>query len=164
MAGVALFLIISSCAPRSNQAIQPRLKVLKGWALFEAKYSSKNFKEAQAILEDLLNKEDYRCRAAFYLFVLKGKNRDRYLDILRSTSCRQRLPAENILLDRYLRLQKEAQSCHQSLKNSQKANSSLKKRNIALEERIKQLRFELEKLEEIRRDTERRRLKEGSPP
>jgi cell division protein FtsB len=55
--------------------------------------------------------------------------------------------------------QEQLGQCGASLKKQQSRVEALKKESVFLEKEISRLRFEMEKLEEIRRETEQWRLK-----
>ena len=128
------------------------------WSVAEELYLKGKKTKAREVLEELFSQGDYRCRAAFYLWVLYGEAQ-KYLTSLEDYQCLESLPAEIALLKRYQKVRQRLTDCQKEREKDRRLISSLKKEKVSLKEEIKRLRFELEKLEEIRRDTEQRRLK-----
>ena len=106
--------------------------------------------EAVSNLKPLLNDSDYACRAAFYLFAFDGA-KDEYIRIMHSKTCKHKLPGEVKLLEKFLQLKS-------GYNKQQSSISDLRKETQNLEKELSRLRFELQKLEEIRRETEKWRI------
>jgi septal ring factor EnvC (AmiA/AmiB activator) len=109
-------------------------------------------------LRPLIEKPEHKCRAAFYLFALDSSRKE-YREVLLTDFCRDNSPAHARLVEQLVDSQEQLGQCGASLKKQQSRVEALKKESVFLEKEISRLRFEMEKLEEIRRETEQWRLK-----
>ncbi len=115
-------------------------------------------------LEHLLKDPDYRCRSAFYLYSIDGF-KSKYLKIMRSEKCSKQLMPELRLINELAapsgsdKSKNLYHSCKKSLKSKEAQINKLKKELDEMETENSRLRFELNKIEEIRRETEKLRLK-----
>jgi len=91
-------------------------------------------------LKPLLNNPTHACQAAFYLCTF-DKVRKEYLKVINSKACMYKRPGDRRLLERLL--------------SAEKRLKQLKSKNQSLKEEVARLRFELEKMEEIRHKAEK---------
>ncbi len=123
--------------------------------------------EAKAVgeLKKLLDDEALQCRAAFYLYALDGSKKE-YIAVIQSKECEDELMPELRLInrlnhrpnrDKYYK--KQLQTCQKELKSKDTLIEKLQKELEELEAENSRLLFELKKMEEIRRETEKWRLK-----
>ncbi|MBW1720030.1 MAG: hypothetical protein JRJ43_10815 [Deltaproteobacteria bacterium] len=113
--------------------------------------------EAISNLKSLLNDPDYSCRAAFYLFAFDGAQ-DEYIRIIRSETCEYKTPGEAKLVEKLLTTEKKLLQLKSEYNKQQSSVSALRKETENLEKELSRLRFELQKMEEIRRETEKWRI------
>jgi hypothetical protein len=117
--------------------------------------------EAVSNLKLLLKEHGYACRAAFYLFAFDGA-KDEYIGIMRSEACKHEMPGEAKLLEKFLLIEKkflQLKSEYNTEYNKQQSSvKNLREETQNLEKEISRLRFELQKMEEIRRETEKWRV------
>ncbi len=108
-----------------------------------------------------------QCRAAFYLYAFDDFKKD-YLPIVLADECTNELMAEQKVVKQLLELERDhtPEECRKSLKNCHERQKELLTRIIQLEKDYEELQtensrlhFEINKLEEIRRETEKWRLK-----
>ncbi len=118
-----------------------------------------NDKKSLAIsnLKSLLSHPDYSCRAAFDLAILDGGKRE-YLDILTTDSCRQKAPLYPKAVKKLLYWQGQAKKWKAKNREAQLEIEAWREETESLEKELARLRFELQKMEEIRKDTEKWRL------
>jgi hypothetical protein len=109
-------------------------------------------------LRPLLEKSPYQCQAAFYLFTLDAGRRE-YRDVLLTDFCKDNSPAHARLVEQLVDFQEELKKCGASLRKQKSRAEAAEKQCAVLDEEISRLRFEMEKLEEIRKETEKWRLK-----
>lgn len=136
--------------------------------LVEALSPLKDGDKAAAVsnLKGLLEERRYRCKAAFYLFALDERGEKGYLEIMRSGACRGELVPELSLITRLTgnkgtndRYRRRFQACSKELNSCNARIKELRKELKGLEAENSRLLFELQKMEEIRRETEKWRLK-----
>ena len=113
--------------------------------------------KAVAGLKPLLNDPGYACKAAFYLFAFDGA-KDEYIKIMRSETCKHEMPGEAKLLEKFLSTEKEFLQLKSDYNKQQSSVNYLWEETQNLEKELSRLRFELEKMEEIRRETEKWRV------
>ena len=99
-----------------------------------------------------------RCTAAFYLFFLDPSSSD-YLEVLNTPACITRYPLNGSVIQRYLALTREMEKCTKKRRVIRKKISVLSAQLKNEKKEKERLRFELKKLEQIRRETENLRLK-----
>ena len=113
--------------------------------------------EAISNLKPLLNDPDYTCRAAFYLFAFDGA-KDEYISIIRSETCEYKTSGEARLVKKLLTTEEKLLQLKSEYNKQQSSVSVLRKETQNLEKELSRLRFELQKMEEIRRETEKWRM------
>ncbi len=113
---------------------------------------------AITVLKNALKADGHRCQAAFYLLFLDGDKKE-YRGILEEQSCKSRYFYNQKILQAYMKEKERYKKCRQALRMLKRQ----KRKCVAEKEKLKkeknQLSFELKKLEQIRRETERLRLK-----
>lgn len=131
------------------------------WKVATLQLRNDKVDEAVSNLKLLLNDHDYACRAAFYLFAFDGA-KDEYIGIMRSEACKYEMPGEAKLMEEFLLTEKkflQLKSEYNTEYNKQQSRvNSLREETQNLEKEISRLRFELQKMEEIRRETEKWRI------
>jgi len=109
-------------------------------------------------LKNALKADGHRCQAAFYLLFVDG-DKSEYRSILEEQSCKSRYFYNQKILQVYTKEKERHKKCKQTLRIIKKQ----KKRCLAEKEKLKKekqkVSFELKKLEQIRKETERLRLK-----
>ena len=108
----------------------------------EAMLSLKNgqIDEATSRLKPLLRDSSYACQAALYLCIF-DRDRKEYLKVINSEACISKRPGDRELLEHLL--------------STEKGLQQLRSKNQDLKEEVARLRFELEKMEEIRHKAEK---------
>ena len=99
-----------------------------------------------------------KCSAAFYLFFLDSA-REHYIELLNDPVCRSRFPLNDKIIQKYLSTAQKVEKYGKECRLLRKKTKSLSARLKNAEEEKERLRFELKKLEQIRRETEKLRLK-----
>ena len=117
-----------------------------------------DLQEAKDTLNILLRDPDLRCDAALYLFALDNNNRE-IINILSSEECEEKLPIETKLIKKILKLKRDLSYKAKKAKQNRKHATELENELVLLEQENARLKFELKKLEEIHRETERWRFK-----
>ena len=114
--------------------------------------------DAVATLKAALNADGHRCQAAFYLVFLDG-DKKQYRSILDEQSCQSRYFYNQRILKAYDREKERYKKCRHiaTILKRQRKKCTLEKEQIKKEK--EKISFELKKLEQIRRETERLRLK-----
>ncbi len=114
--------------------------------------------DAISVLKSALKAGGHRCQAAFYLVFLDGDKKE-YRDILEEQSCQSRYFYNQKILKAYEKEKERYIRCRHvaNLLRKQKKQCLLEKDRLNKEK--EQFSFELKKLEQIRRETERLRLK-----
>ncbi len=130
----------------------------RGLAEIDLLVKDRKLQEAQEKLKALLQEPDSRCGAALYLFAL-DKNNKNIMKILRSKECVGKQPVQSRLVDKILKLKQELVRKSADIKKKKDYAAELEDELVLLEQENARLRFELQKLEEIRRETERWRFK-----
>ncbi len=118
----------------------------------------KKLKEAQKRLEAMLQEPSAQCGAALYLFAI-DKSSKSVIKILKSKKCEEIQPVGSRLVNKILRLKRELDRRAAAVKKKKDYAAELENELVLLEQENARLRFELQKLEEIRRETERWRFK-----
>ncbi len=137
--------------------LQQKFHISDPWREATLPLSDSRIDEAISNLKSLLDNPDYACRAAFYLFAFDGA-KDQYIRIIRSETCKQKTPGEAKLLERLLAAEEKLLELKSGYKKQQSKVSALHKETQNLEKELSRLRFELQKMEEIRRETEKWRV------
>ncbi len=156
-----VMLVLSGCILSPPRALPPQQEPP---ALQQAMKQFKLGNKAMAIgqLRHLLKSPVCRCRSAFYLYSLDGF-KNKYLRIMRSKECSKELIPELRLIDKLGGTKKTGRtaggSCAARLKLREARIKKLKKDLAILKAENSRLKFELNKMEEIRRETEKLRLK-----
>ena len=157
--------MVSSCTPR----IHPGEKTKRPESEKQTPKVSDPFKYIYFLLENgkkplaisnlkhLLSNPDYTCKAAFDLAILDGGKRE-YLDILTDDSCRRNAPVYTKAIKKLLYWQGQARKWKTKNKEAQLEIEAWREETESLEKELARLRFELQKMEEIRKDTEKWRL------
>ncbi len=109
-------------------------------------------------LKTALNDPEIRCRAAFYLFFLDAKGQDRWIEILNSPDCSEGADLERVIVTDSIKSQSKSRRCKRDRKWLRLQLKKCKAEKEKLKKENEQLNFEIKKLEEIRRETERLRL------
>jgi len=174
---IALFLILIGCigclsenripVPQSQPVPPPPKKVfveynacseIKGLGEVDSLVRNRNIKEALQKLKVLLQDPDTKCEAALYLFALDKYNKN-IIKILHSQECMDEQPVQSRLFYKILKLKQELARKNTDIKKKHDYATELEDELVLLEQENARLRFELQKLEEIRRETERWRFK-----
>ncbi len=113
---------------------------------------------AIARLKTALNDPGTRCRAAFYLFFLAEKERDKWVEILNSPECSEGADLERVIITDRIKFQSKFRRCKRDRKWLRLQLKKCKAEKEQIKRENEQLNFEIKKLEEIRRETERLRL------
>ncbi len=109
-------------------------------------------------LKGMLDDPRHQCRAAFYLCVLDGTRKE-YIEILYSDSCRRQVPAEVKVIKNLVYWEKRARKTGKSLQKYKKNALECRQNNEELLNQLEKVQFELEKMEEIRQEAEKWRMK-----
>ncbi len=156
---ILLGIVLGGCA--QNGLINKRIDPVSE-ALIPAR--ADDIQQAIANLYDLLGDPRFQCRASYYLFALGEDDPSVMNDILFSEECRREIPEEILLVERLLASEKELDNClknkrlKRSLETLRKENENLRETAKTLSKENERLRYEIEKMEEIRRETEQLRL------
>ncbi len=97
------------------------------------------------------------CTAAFYLFFLDPSS-DEYLDRLTTAFCSETYPLNHRVVQRFLSYQRKLEKCIRDRWTLRRRLKALSIKLKKAETQRKKLGFELKKLEQIRRETEKLRL------
>lgn len=99
-----------------------------------------------------------KCTAAFYLFFLDHARED-YIEILNDPVCRSKYPLNDKIIQKYLSTSQKLEKYENRYRMLKKKTKNLSKLLKNSQKEKERLLFELKKLEQIRRETERLRLK-----
>lgn len=164
---VLLGIVLGGCA--QNGVIIKRIDPVSE-ALIPAR--ADDMQQTIANLYDLLRDPRFQCRASYYLFALGEDDPSVMNDILFSEECRKEIPEEILLVERLLASEEELDTClkktaalsskgkrlKRPLAALRNENENLRETAEALSKENERLRYEIEKMEEIRRETEQLRL------
>nr|HDN00703.1 hypothetical protein [Deltaproteobacteria bacterium] len=137
--------------------VQEKLHIPDPWQEATLLLRDGRVDEAVADLKPLLHNPDYECRAAFYLFVFDGA-KDSYIDIIRSEACAHKTPGEAKLVEKFLTTKERLLQLESKYNKKETSLNALQKETEDMEKELSRLRFELQKMEEIRRETEKWRI------
>ncbi len=118
----------------------------------------KRTETAIKILKNTLKSNGHRCQAAFYLLFLDGDKKE-YRGILEEQSCKSRYFYNQKILQAYIKEKERYKKCRQALRTLRRQKKKCIAEKVRLQKEKDQVSFELKKLEQIRRETERLRLK-----
>ncbi len=111
----------------------------------------------EALKEEMANGTE-RCTAAFYLYFMDEASSN-YLKILENPICKTEYPLNDTIVQKYLTINARLEKCTKDRRLLRKKINSLSAKLKNAEKEKQRLRFELKKLEQIRRETEKLRLK-----
>ncbi len=111
----------------------------------------------EALKEEMANGTQ-RCIAAFYLYFLDS-SKDEYLEVLNGPNCKTEHPLNDNIVQKYLASIRKLKKCTSDRRILKRKINTLSAKLSNEEKERKRLNFELKKLEQIRRETEKLRLK-----
>ncbi|GEM_PF-1023996 len=109
-------------------------------------------------LEALAEEPVFRCRAAFYLFFLDRKKRDHWAQILEEPLCMETAGLERAIVMQHKKTASYFSQCRKDRKWLRHQLKRCRSKLTDLKKENEKLNFEIKKLEEIHRETERLRL------
>ena len=110
------------------------------------------------MLQNAIKEERDRCQAAFFLIFL-DKDKQLYRDILKEQSCQARYPLFLKVLKVYDKQRGRYKKCRREAYIIKKQKKQCLSQKEKLKKERDKISFELKKLEQIRKETERLRLK-----
>lgn len=160
--------LLIGCAARHRQ----QFLVVDPWVEATQPLRDGQVEESVSNLRPLLNDPVYACMAAFYLIIL-DQTKEEYLDVICSETCKHEIPGEAELLKRFLHIEEKLSQYKKRYNNQRSRVKKLREENEGLKEETEdlreevedmekelgRLRFEQHKMEEIRRETEKWRIK-----
>ncbi len=121
-------------------------------------YSENRQQEAISVLKNALKTGGHRCEAAFYLIFLDADKKE-YRNILEEQTCTSRYPFDSKIIHAFAKAKEKYKKCRQVVRSLKKQKKRCLSEKVKLQKEKDKLSFELKKLEQIRMETERLRLK-----
>jgi len=110
------------------------------------------------MLKKAVQADGHKCQAAFYLLFLDS-DRSEYRSILEEQTCKSRYLYNQKILEAYTKEKERYKKCKQTIRTLKRQKRQCLAEKEKLRKERNRVSFELKKLEQIRKETERLRLK-----